>query len=188
MHLPTRRNEAIIRRPAAGLILNGTCVMMDEDRQGYSFVCDAMLGGLARWLRAAGYDAIWQYGIDDRDLLDRARMSGRVLLSSDGPIFERKVVRSGEIPAIYIPQQLSTLQQLRFVFNRLGLIRHTPRCMGCGGELIEVPKHSVCDETPPLAFRNCERFWRCGRCGRLLWRGTHWKRIEKRLEELDSTG
>ena len=30
------------------------------------FACDAMLGGLARWLRAAGYDASWEHGIDDR--------------------------------------------------------------------------------------------------------------------------
>lgn len=29
------------------------------------FACDAMLGGLARWLRAAGYDATWTYGIED---------------------------------------------------------------------------------------------------------------------------
>ncbi|MCD6378693.1 MAG: hypothetical protein DRO01_07865, partial [Thermoproteota archaeon] len=28
-------------------------------------LCDAMLGGLARWLRAAGYEAQFIYGIDD---------------------------------------------------------------------------------------------------------------------------
>src|SRR5206468_2540549 len=29
------------------------------------FWCDAGLGGLARWLRAAGYEAAWQAGIAD---------------------------------------------------------------------------------------------------------------------------
>jgi len=33
------------------------------------FFCDAGLGGLARWLRAAGYEAEWEPGIDDSDLL-----------------------------------------------------------------------------------------------------------------------
>src|SRR5256885_13899451 len=36
------------------------------------FFCDAGLGGLARWLRAAGHDARWQPDIDDDELLDQA--------------------------------------------------------------------------------------------------------------------
>ena len=33
------------------------------------FFCDVMLGGLARWLRAAGYDAEWREHIADPDLV-----------------------------------------------------------------------------------------------------------------------
>jgi hypothetical protein len=149
-----------------------------------TFICDAMLGGLARWLRAAGYDAEFEYGIDDGVLLDRARRSGRMVLSSDGPLFERNVVRGGEVRALYVPQQLNKLEQLRFVFGRLGLRLRAPRCMACGGALEEVPKHTVMGDVPPLAYRHCERFWRCGRCGKLLWRGTHWQRITRRLEQV----
>jgi len=58
-----------------------------------TFACDAMLGGLARWLRAAGYDASWTEGIDDWDLVRLARREGRVLLSSDTGIFKIGVVR-----------------------------------------------------------------------------------------------
>jgi uncharacterized protein with PIN domain len=47
------------------------------------FACDAMLGGLARWLRAAGYDASWDDGIDDGELIRLARAEGRTALSSD---------------------------------------------------------------------------------------------------------
>jgi uncharacterized protein with PIN domain len=149
-----------------------------------AFLCDAMLGGLARWLRAAGYDAEFHYGIDDRQLLHRAVESGRTILSSDGPLFERTVIRRSEIPALFVPGQLSKLQQLRFVFDQLGLALRDTRCMACGGELDEVPKHAVTDEAPPLAYRHCERFWRCRRCERLLWRGTHWQRIARALEDL----
>jgi len=149
-----------------------------------AFICDAMLGGLARWLRAAGYDAQFQYGIDDRELLDRARKDARVILSSDGPMFERNVIKSGRLRALYIPQQSSKLQQLQFVLRELSLPLRSPRCMACGGRLTEVPKHTVTGEAPPLTFKHCDRFWRCSRCGKLLWRGTHWQRITKRLEEL----
>ncbi|MGC9454160.1 MAG: Mut7-C RNAse domain-containing protein [Phycisphaerae bacterium] len=163
--------------------------MSDED-DAPRFLCDAMLGGLARWLRAAGYDAEFEYGIDDGELVRRAAEGGQTILSSDGPLFDRNVIRHGQIDALYIPQQLSKLEQLRFVMSRRNLPLRRPRCMSCGGELLEIPKHTVTNEAPPLAFRNCEKFWRCRRCGKLLWRGTHWRKITRRLEEIagDSTG
>jgi uncharacterized protein with PIN domain len=156
---------------------------MNEPQPPTVFFCDAMLGGLARWLRAAGYDAFYQYGIDDRELLRLAREGGGMVLSSDGPMFERNVIRSGEIPALYVPQQLSRGEQFRFVLRTLHLPLLAPRCMACGGELVEVPKHEVAGEAPPLAYRYCEQFWRCGRCHKLFWRGTHWTRITRLLEE-----
>lgn len=149
-----------------------------------SFLCDAMLGGLARWLRAAGYDAEFHYGIDDRQLLGRAAAGGPVLLSSDGPMFQRNVIRRGTIKALFVPGQLGKLEQLRFVFRELHLTRRDPRCMACGGELDEVPKHTVTDEAPPLAYRRCDRFWRCRRCAKLFWHGTHWQRIARALAEI----
>lgn len=154
---------------------------VDYDPREIRFFCDAMLGGLSRWLRASGYDAVFEYGIDDGELVRRAMASQRMLLSCDGGIFERRVIVSGEMPAMQIPHQLSKFQQLEFVIDRLGLVRRPARCMACGGELTSVPKHTVADEAPPLAFRRCQRFWRCGRCGKLLWRGTHWQKIDRKL-------
>src|SRR5687768_2358601 len=37
----------------------------EETTREIIFWCDAGLGGVARWLRAAGYEAFWEYGIDD---------------------------------------------------------------------------------------------------------------------------
>ena len=152
--------------------------------ESVSFLCDAMLGGLARWLRAAGYDADFQYGIDDRELIARAERDGRMILSSDGPLFDRNVIKNGRIQALFVPQQLSKLQQLQFVVHRLHLPLLEARCMACGGHLREVAKHDVLAEAPPLAYRNCDRFWRCARCGKLLWHGTHWQRVQRHLQGL----
>ena len=55
-----------------------------------------MLGGLARWLRAAGYDASWHDGIDDGDLVRLARDEGKVALSSDDDIFAYEYYRDGK--------------------------------------------------------------------------------------------
>jgi len=152
-----------------------------------TFFCDAMLGGLARWLRAAGYDAAFEHGIDDSVLVEKAMETGRILLSSDGPMFERRVIREGQLEAVFVPRQLSRLEQLAFVVGELSLKRRDGRCMACGGELRTVPRHEVIDEAPPLAYRACERFFRCKRCDKLLWQGTHWQKINKRLDEVFET-
>ena len=162
--------------------------MADECNDQPGFICDAMLGGLARWLRAAGYDAEFEYGIHDAELIRRAKESGRTILSCDGPLFDRNIIKNGLIKAIYVPQQLDKFGALRYVMRKLKLPLRTPRCMACGGAPAEVPKHTVMGEAPPLAYRNCEQFWRCSRCGKLLWHGTHWQKITRRLGEIANDG
>ncbi len=143
-----------------------------------------MLGGLARWLRAAGYDAAWEEGIDDTDLVRRCLAEGRVLLTADTGIMEHGAVRSGRVRALLVPHGAGKLDQLRFVLETLDLARREPRCMACGGRLVEVPKESARPEAPPRTFAWCDRFFRCERCAKLFWRGTHWRRIEDRLASL----
>jgi uncharacterized protein len=137
------------------------------------FLCDAMLGGLARWLRAAGYDAEFEHGISDPELIARARREGQLVLSSDRGVFERTVVRSGAVPALYIPRNLSVHEQLGFVLEALRLPVLAPRCMSCSGELVGVPKDEIRAEAPPKSFENSDEFFRCSRCKKLLWKGTH---------------
>jgi hypothetical protein len=149
-----------------------------------AFWCDAMLGGLARWLRAAGYDAAWREGIDDAELVRRALADDRILLTADTGIMEHGAVRSGRIRALLVPNDVGKVEQLRFVVRALGLDRREPRCMACGGRLDRIPKESARPEAPPRTYVWCEEFYRCRRCAKLFWRGTHWDRIESRLSGL----
>jgi uncharacterized protein with PIN domain len=144
-----------------------------------------MLGALARWLRAAGYDASWHGGIDDWDLIRLAQREGRILLSCDTGIFRIGIIRDGEIPALWIPHRLTTPQdQLAHVLRQLHLEQREPRCMTCGGSLIEVPKEQVRQRAPARAFAEVDRFAECSRCGKLFWQGTHWQRIAEVLEKV----
>jgi uncharacterized protein with PIN domain len=153
------------------------------EHQAPRFACDAMLGGLARWLRAAGYDACWSADVGDRELVELARREGRVLLTSDTGILLYGVVRDGVVPALLIPHRLGKEEQLAFVLSRLGLAARDPRCMACGGELVEVPREQVRDRVPPRSFAWLDRFWECDRCRQLFWQGSHWQRIAARLEQ-----
>ncbi|KAA3608089.1 MAG: hypothetical protein DWQ01_13515 [Planctomycetota bacterium] len=156
-----------------------------QDRPEYRFACDAMLKGLARWLRAYGYDASWTYGIDDQVLLEQARREGRIVLTADGGILRLRSVRRGDPPGWKVGHEKPPLQQLQDLVKELGLARKAIRCMGCGGELKRVPKQSVREEAPPRTFAWLDEFYRCLACGQLFWPGTHYRRIQQQLKFLE---
>jgi hypothetical protein len=158
-----------------------------SDMSDPQFACDAMLGGLARWLRAAGYDAFWQAGIDDRELVRLTQREGRVLLSCDGGIFRIGIVRDGDVPALQVPLGLGVEEQLAFVLRELKRSVRGPRCMACGGVLAEVPREQVRERVPERSYAWVQQFWECGRCQRVFWQGTHWQRIAERLEAMKET-
>ena len=147
-----------------------------------------MLGGLARWLRAAGYDAWWDSAVADWDLIRLALREHRILLTSDTGIFRIGIVCDGDLPALFIPHGLGKQDQLALVLKHFGLSLREPRCMACGGALVEVPREQVRDRVPPRSYAWMERFYGCERCGRLFWQGTHWQRIRETLNQLSPDG
>jgi uncharacterized protein len=148
------------------------------------FLCDAGLGGLARWLRAAGYEAAWQPDIDDDELLLQARSSGATLLTTDAMLMERRLLRDRIIPTFWLPPTLSIPEQLALVFREFGLAVCSPRCMTCGGELRRVGKEALRERIPPRTYRWLDEFFVCTRCDKLFWHGTHWQRIMATLATL----
>jgi hypothetical protein len=148
------------------------------------FRCDAGLGGLARWLRAAGYEAAWQPDITDDDLLWEARSMGATILTTDAMLMERRLLRDRIIPVFWLPPTLSIPEQLGLVFREFGLAVRDPRCMTCGGELHRVGKEALQERIPPRTYRWLDEFFVCGRCDKLFWHGTHWQRIMATLSAL----
>jgi uncharacterized protein with PIN domain len=148
------------------------------------FFCDAGLGGLARWLRAAGYDAHWEPYIDDDDLLRKAQQTGATILTTDSMLMERRVLRNGAIPAFWVPPTLNTPYQLKLVFREFDLKPQAARCMSCGGRLIPVNKDSLRDRIPPRTYLWLNEFFVCERCHQLFWHGTHWRHIRTALQRI----
>jgi hypothetical protein len=159
-----------------------------EDRRAaedsVEFVCDAGLGGLARWLRAAGYEAHWTPEISDDDLIREARRIPATLLTTDSLLMDRGVLRDGFIPALWVPPSLTKFEQLELVLRELRLPVRDPRCMSCGGVLVPVDKEAVRERIPPKTYRWRDEYFICSRCDKLFWHGTHWDRIGERLRGL----
>jgi uncharacterized protein len=150
-------------------------------REPTHFICDSGLGGLARWLRGAGYEAEWLPRIADDDLLVWAREISATILTTDSMLMERRLLRDGLLPALWLPPTLSIAEQLTLVFREYHLPIRTPRCMQCGGELCRVEKDDVRERIPPRTYRWLDDYFACSRCGKLFWHGTHWERIRQGL-------
>ena len=139
--------------------------------------CDAMCGGLARWLRVLGHDTFYRDGVDDQELVDLALAEERVVITSDSRLLERRLFTSGQLPAIALPRGLVLDEQLDFVARALHLTVGEPRCTHCNGELAPAARDEVADVVPARSLIWAKRFFRCQDCAHVFWEGTHWRRI-----------
>jgi uncharacterized protein with PIN domain len=146
------------------------------------FFCDAGLGGLARWLRAAGYRAFWESGIADDQLLSNARELSATVITTDSMLMERRVLRDRVINSMWLPPTLSISEQLGRVLREFELSVGKPRCMSCGGELLPGDKEALKDRIPPRTYRWLNEYFVCASCGKLFWHGTHWQSVVERLK------
>lgn len=144
------------------------------------FLCDAMLGRLAHWLRLLGYDAAYS-DAGDHELARQARAEDRILLTQDAQLAHRRGIR-----ALLITSDAHN-DQLRQVVQTFGLTqsRVFSRCPTCNTPLRGIPRPAVRDRVPPYVFQHHTTFHECPGCGKIYWRGSHWQRIRDQLDGLD---
>lgn len=146
------------------------------------FVADAHLGGLARLLRMAGYDTLYDNHYRDDDIARIAAEEGRVLLTRDRELLKRRGVEHG----CYL-HALKPPAQLRELFARLQLgagMRPFTLCLHCNLPLRPAPKAAVLDRLPPQVAQVHDAFTTCGRCARVYWKGSHHARMRALLEDV----
>lgn len=145
------------------------------------FLCDEMLQRLGRWLRAAGYDtAIATSGSDDRALVEQARDQSRWLITRDRHLAR---FRNGDGRVVLLgandtPQLAAELSE-RFAIDWL----HRPfsRCLDCNTPLVPATLDQL-EQVPPEALSIERAGWYCPTCDKVLWRGSHVRRMRHTLE------
>jgi uncharacterized protein len=145
------------------------------------FLCDPSLAGLARWLRAAGYEARLAPGVPGHRLPDEALRRGLVLLTTEAEALDRRMVADGSLVVVWVPSTLTMTEQLHMATAELGLTLRDPRCMACGGGLVPTAKEAVRPRIPPRTALWKDEYFVCAECDHLFWRGTHWERIAETL-------
>lgn len=144
-----------------------------------SFVCDVMLGKLAKYLRLLGFDAIFIRNpevLKCHGYLDGRRYYLTRRRKKTG--YERTVYIGSEVPL----QQLREIKTLIKPHVRPDAVLN--RCIECNTELVHVDKKDVEPLVPEFVFHHYERFKRCPSCERVYWEGSHTVSISDILREV----
>ena len=113
-----------------------------EGSYQYRFFADVMLGTLARWLRIIGYDTSYEKSVDDDELIQFCLSEGRVALTRDRRLAERKKLKD-----CLLIEGNTLVEQLREVIRftecpvNLGLL--LSRCLACNSAIENIEKDII---------------------------------------------
>jgi uncharacterized protein with PIN domain len=146
------------------------------------FILDVHLGKLAAYLRMLGFDAIYGNSNRDDELVRISVEQQRILLTRDRALLRHSAITHG-----YFVRQTESRRQLAEMVARFDLarsIRPFTRCMACNGLLAPATKEQVEPELPRQVATSFEEFRRCPQCGRIYWEGSHYRRMQRWVNEL----
>ena len=146
------------------------------------FVTDVHLGRLTRYLRLLGFDTLYCNGSDPGDLIEVSIRQARVLLTRSRRLLKHKVITR----ALLVRDVDSTIQ-LKAIFQRLDLYaeaRPFSRCLCCNGLIEPISKQEVAHRLPPRVRASYKTFFLCSSCNRVYWKGTHFRRMSRFVQDV----
>ncbi len=150
-----------------------------------AFILDVHLGKLARYLRMLGLDTLYRNDYDDNDIVRIARMQNRIILTRDVGLLKKKEVTHG----FWIREQ-DPKKQVSEVLDRLDLYAHvTPfrRCIACNGLIEKVKIEDISDRLDSKTKKYFKEFHRCTSCKKLYWKGSHYEKMIKLVEDFQKS-
>jgi uncharacterized protein len=146
------------------------------------FVTDGHLGKLTRNLRLLGFDVAYDSQAQDRQLLAVMENEDRALLTRDRRLLMYAMVKTGYFPRSQNADE-QTVEVIRR-FDLLGSIAPFTRCLRCNAPLQRVAKTDIIDKLEPLTKIYYDQFRRCTGCRQIYWAGSHFTKLQKRLEQI----
>lgn len=143
------------------------------------FFADRMLGKLARLLRMTGQDVEYHRDADSEQILAQAQSEDRVLLTRDRKLIGRAA------QALYVDSNYP-FHQARQVLQtfRLAADGQFTRCVEDNG-LLQTIERAAAGPLPPAIARGEQQLFRCERCAKIYWEGTHVEAMRRLIIDLE---
>jgi uncharacterized protein with PIN domain len=146
------------------------------------FFADVNVARLVRWLRAVGIDTVWEDAIADEDLVRRAILEKRFVLTLD-----KKLKTEWLADNVLLLESDKPLEQFEQVVRHFDLqtpIKIFTRCLVCNSLLRAASAEEIETKAPPRARENHDEFYYCASCRRIYWEGSHTRRMRAAIEEV----
>lgn len=157
------------------LDISGLLRVRDHPLRELRFVADAHLGGLARLLRMAGFDTLYDNNYMDEEIERISLTENRIALTRDRELLKRRGITHG----CYV-HAIRSEEQFREIVRRLdltGSVTPFSLCLKCNAPLQRADKADVAGRLPPRVREHHNEFRICGICQGVFWKGSHWQRM-----------
>ena len=143
------------------------------------FVADVHLAKLAKYLRALGFDTLYFNHIEDDKLIAIAKNEDRWILSKDKRLCQR-------CDRCLLIEAKEVKEQLQEVIDRFNLKEFDSfsRCLIDNEPLEEIEKEKILHLLPPKVKKASTKFWRCPKCNRIYWHGSHYEKMKRFIDEV----
>jgi hypothetical protein len=110
-------------------------------------------------------------------------------LTSDIELYRRAIANGAEAFLVKGKTEAERLARIaeRFKID-LSVDATNSRCPACNSTIRPIMKEQVMDRVPPSTFKMFDEFWECtnSNCGKIYWRGSHWKKIDEHLSKAEN--
>jgi uncharacterized protein len=146
-----------------------------------TFICDVMLGKLARHMRVFGLDTVY---IRNPAMLNAYRNH------KERPYFlTRSRQSTGYTPTLVIDSNdpREQLKEIREIIRPyIDLQKVMKRCITCNVDLTATEKSAIEQYVPEHIYHQYESFWICPSCKRVYWGGSHTRGMGELIKEMMS--
>lgn len=146
------------------------------------FIVDFMCGRLARWLRILGFDAEFFNDTSRSKILIESLKNQRIILTRDTHLSKKKAYKIILITSDKIRQQVKqVIKELNLKLNPKDFFSI---CSICNKKVQKVNnKNEVEGLVPKYVYENINDFYKCPKCERIYWQGSHYYLFLKEVEK-----
>jgi uncharacterized protein with PIN domain len=148
------------------------------------FICDGMLGRLAKNLRMLGFNTAYARDACLKEIMKAAADQRRILITR-----RTAALKLGPVPAPFLfIRENDPSRQLLEVLSACALkpddFRPLTLCLRCNALLEPIDRQTADGQVPEYVLATASALSCCPKCRRVYWRGTHYEAMQRKLSKL----